>query len=247
MRSFNVNNLIKYVTMKVIYSTNMTLQKRAIIDAITEWNQLHSAHYKKEILMNEEILVSHNNNYYRDTNNMESKDVFIFLLDTKNKKEVINKYMADGFNLELLTNNSIIFLKHQIKNISIIDDLKIVIHQKINELEGSLSEMDIFKSFDDLDRSSLLLLTYAVDTNSMYYYPEWVNDKNINLIKSWAAENNFSFHFSSYENIIVNLAKLNLLDIIEFTEYGQPRLYKLPYRILKKYTIYENIKIKKDL
>lgn len=242
-----MNNSIKYLTIKVIYSTNMILQRQAIIDAITEWNQLHSAHYKREILMNEEILTSHNNNYYRDINNKESKDVFIFLLDTNNKNEVINKYISNGFNLELLTNNGIIFLKHQIKNISIINDLKIMIHQKLNDIERSLSEADIFKLFDDLDRDSLLLLTYAVNTNSMYYSPEWVNVKDINLILNWATENNFSFHNDSYEDIIANLTKLNLLDIIEFTEYGQPRLYKLPYRILKKYTIYKNIKIKKDL
>lgn len=239
-----MNNSNNYLTMKILYAQSATLQKTAIINAITEWNLLYSEYYNKEILMNEEILNLHHNNRGHGVTDLKTKDIVVYLFDINDKDEVMNNSDLHNHKLEILTNKSIVFFDHQVKNISITNDLKILIHQKINELDNKLSEFDIFSLFDNLEKESLLLLTFTMDTKNMYYYPEWVTRKSINLIQNWAIENNLTFDTSLYKSTIINLTKLNLLEIIEFTEYGNPKLYRVPYRIIDKLTIYQNIKSK---
>lgn len=244
--SLNMDNVKKYLTIKLFFENNMILQKEAIINSISEWNKLHAVHFNKEFITNEEKIDSSIINFSESASQTGSADLAIYLIANTINNNSLGVKNDDNTELIALTSKSLVFFQNKEKDEHILRDFKVLIRQNIDLVESYMSGYDLFKLFKQLEETELLFLACVLNTNNIYFYPQWVNKTTFNLFNKWGISNNMPITSDMYDKIISKLSDSKLLEVIEYTEYGNPRLYRMPYEVHSKFKIYNEINLREE-
>ena len=134
----------------------------------------------------------------------------------------------NGFIVDINCFRDIISMRDECKNL--LEKTKIKNLKAKDSIDGLTSKNlieDIILG-DDFKEIEGLFYCFVKDTYTNSFGDRWMADKTIKEIRRWEHQNNLNNKLStSYSDVLKILKHRNLLEIVETTSYGNPRLYRI--------------------
>ncbi|GMB78770.1 MULTISPECIES: hypothetical protein [Bacillus cereus group] len=82
---------------------------------------------------------------------------------------------------------------------------------------------------DKLTENEYLVLRYTLDTENRNFGFRWMEQETLQKIKAWEERKGLTTNIvNNYHGVIENLAERGIIEVKEYTSYGNPRLYTMP-------------------
>ncbi|WP_144560366.1 DUF4062 domain-containing protein [Shouchella miscanthi] len=116
----------------------------------------------------------------------------------------------------------------------LVDAADLEVEVKNNSVKNNLSEIDIFCEIE-FDKDEQLFLIFVVEDEIRMFGARWMADETVLAIQKWEDKNNLENYLSErYEAALSKIVQREIIDIEEFTDHGNARLYSMSPTVYKK-------------